>query len=450
MHLTLESYLRALREGSPAEVLYRRVHTHLLETCEVCAAEWQGGDGAPVVALPAARLRDPDPAEYDVPEAWLVTQHQVDRQKARRSRRREAARLARVDLTRLLRLPTERWRERVTGARTRYRSRALAELMIAECRQRVRSHPRQAVLLAELVSAVLAWTISRPELTWAPPLLLRAEAQRANALRVAGDLPAADGAFRALRADLARHPVEDPLLGAELDSLEASLRIGQRAFPEAEALLARAAAAYRRGADRDGEARTSIQLANLLQALGRPEEVLPHLDRAASLIDAEKEPFLYASTVTGRVNVLCDLDRAGEAARLLSLHAAAYADCGDAFIDHLYRFLRGRVALGAGGHAEAERHFQASRDAFLELGRDYDAILTSLYLADALLAAGKLAELRDLAAELVPLFRARGVARETLAALRLLAQAAAAETLTAAVLQDVRRRLEGAPAARPD
>jgi hypothetical protein len=46
-----------------------------------------------------------------------------------------------------------------------------------------------------------------------------------------------------------------------------------------------------------------------------------------------------------------------------------------------------------------------------------------------------------LAAELVPLFRSRGVEREALASLRLLAEAVRTDTLTAALLAQLRRRL---------
>ena len=98
------------------------------------------------------------------------------------------------------------------------------------------------------------------------------------------------------------------------------------------------------------------------------------------------------------------------------------------------------------GSKHAERGFTEARDRSLALDRDYDAILASLFLADALLAAGKTAELRRLAADLVPLFQARGVERETLASLRLLAQAVQAETLTAPLLAELRHSTQaGSP-----
>jgi len=142
-----------------------------------------------------------------------------------------------------------------------------------------------------------------------------------------------------------------------------------------------------------------------------------------------------------------DLDRAANAEPLLLSHRAVYVDQGDELTAANFTLLSGRVALGVGRLEEAESLLAEARDALLALDRDYDAILTSLYLADALLAAGKTADPQSLAADLVPLFHARDVARETLAALRLFAQAAEAEKLTSAVLAELRTRLHGAPRA---
>jgi GNAT superfamily N-acetyltransferase len=100
------------------------------------------------------------------------------------------------------------------------------------------------------------------------------------------------------------------------------------------------------------------------------------------------------------------------------------------------------VLLGQGRHDEAADAYHACRDGYLALDRTYDAALASLDLAQTYLEAGRTAELKELAADLVPQFRARGVGRETLAALMLLAKAVAAEKATAAVVAELRRRLE--------
>jgi hypothetical protein len=63
-------------------------------------------------------------------------------------------------------------------------------------------------------------------------------------------------------------------------------------------------------------------------------------------------------------------------------------------------------------------------------------------------AAGRNAELRELAAGLVPLFRSRGIEREALASLRFLAEAVKAERVTAAVVARVRKALSDGAAGR--
>jgi tetratricopeptide (TPR) repeat protein len=354
---------------------------------------------------------------------------------------RAVATEARRDLDRLLRLPQERWRERVARARTRMRSRTFAELLLDESRARVRNEPNTAAVLAELVPLAMTWAETRTDLPWVASLLARAIVHRANALRVAGDLLGADRLFRALPA----LPPSDHLAAGEIFSLEASLRIGQRRFADAGRCLDESIDAYEQANHSVGVARALIKRANLAQALCQPEEIVPLLDRAASMLGDVADPYLLATTVTGRVNALCDLDRADEAERLLAEHSALYVQEGEAFTIAAYAFLAGRVALGVGRLDDAEMHLADARDRLLGLERDYDAIIAALYLADVLLAAGKAAELKRLATKLVLLFRTRGVARETLAALRLLAEAAQAEGVTAAVLAEVRSKLRETP-----
>jgi tetratricopeptide (TPR) repeat protein len=270
---------------------------------------------------------------------------------------------------------------------------------------------------------------------------VRAVAHRANALRVAGDLPAADTVFATLQRNAGSVLDADPELSAEVDSLEASLRMDQRQFVQAKKLLASAASAYSVAWDHIGLARTLIKQANLESVLARPDQVLPLLDRAALLFDPSDDRFLHFCIVHGRINTLLDLERTTEAEAILTAQSHIYLEDGDDYTAIIHRFMRSRVDLGFGRLAEAEAGLASTRDLFLDLDRDYDAILTSLYLADALLAAGKTAELRDLAAELVPLFRSRGVEREALASLRLLAEAVRTDTLTASLLTQLRHRL---------
>jgi tetratricopeptide (TPR) repeat protein len=335
------------------------------------------------------------------------------------------------------------WPEIVANASTRFRSRAFLELLVETARSTVRNGPREAQALTALVPKVLNQAAADARQPWARILQAKAAAHRANALRVAGDLPAAERAFAELRRELELFPLA-AAVEAELASLEASLRIDQRRFAEADKLLAVACSSAGRR-----DSRLLIQRANLLSSMGRTEEALASYESAAAVLDPSTEARLRPIIVSGRVNSMCHLGRYEEARRLLAAEGDAFAVETDAHAAALHRLYSARIAQGLGELEAAVEGFASSRDQFLALDRDYDAVSTSLYLADTLLAAGKTAELRGLAADLVPLFRSRGVERETLASLRLLAEAAKAETLTAALLTELRRKLDGRTRAEP-
>ena len=437
MHLNVDHYLAALRGEVPLQAIAHHAASHLAEVCPVCASEAERSAFAPL--LPATvNEAGRDPAA----DPCYLTRRSVEEAKERLALLRAIATEARQDLRRLQRLPQNRWRVRVAASRTRMRSRTFGELLIAESRARVRTEPLAAAALAELVPLALRWAADRRErLPWVASLLDRAAAHRANALRVAGDLPAADRIFSEIAASVPERPAIGPAASAEIASLEASLRTDQRRFQEAADRLRVAVEDYRSAAQPSEAARALIKQANLMRTVGQPDEAVPTFERAAAELSSAVDPYLLATTVTGRVNALCDLDRSAEAEPLLQQYRDLYLDADDMHLAANFTLLAGRVALGLGRLEEAEDRLAEARDRLLALDRDYDAVLTSLYLADVLLAAGKTAELKRLAADLVPLFRARDVAREALAALRLFAEAARTEHVTAAVLSEARRRL---------
>jgi len=437
MHVRLSHYLLVLRGVLPGELLLQQAHRHLLDLCPACRKEWDGRppfESASEIDLAAntealVALRPP-------PERHFSLSH-YDETLRRQSRLRAIARRAREDLSRLRRKPLETWPSVVRNATKRYRSRAFLLLLVEESRVRVRNAPHEAAALVALVPIALDRSPERAALPWARVLRMRAAAHHANALRVAGDLPAADRELAALRRSMQSHPLHSRDTEAEVSSLEASLRIGQRRFGEANRLLAAAAEL----ASPQLASRIKVQHAFLLMSLGDAQRALEHYEQASAALEASAEPILHLAAVTGRVNCLCDLGRPREAGRLLAAEREALTAGGDGHLQALCRFYQARVDLGLRCLDRAVTGFTAARDQFLALDRDYDAVLTSLYLADTLLVADKITELRQLAADLVPLFRARGVERETLASLRLLAQAVQAETVTAALLSELRQNL---------
>lgn len=361
---------------------------------------------------------------------------------------REAGRLrkkARKELWEFLKTPVGERRRKIRRAYRRFRSRAFVELLLQRIRTMVRDAPSEAAELARLVPLALRWTTGKPASTWAVPLIRRADAWAANALRVAGDLTSADRAFLRLRRSMAQHPVGDPAALAEIASLEASLRMDQRRYPRAKELLTLAALACELTGDRLALARVQLQQANLLQLLDEPASVLELFCQAAETVKRIEAPYLYLCAVTGQVNALCDLERFSEARRLLDRHLDAYEDSDAASAGAVLRCLQGRVALGTGDFEMACHSFGAACEAMHTLGRTYDAAYAALYLAETLHAAGRTEELRSLAGQLVSQFSSRGVAPETYKAVQLFARAVAADRLTLPLLAELRTRIVRRP-----
>ncbi|HEY4574737.1 MAG TPA: hypothetical protein VIJ26_12250, partial [Thermoanaerobaculia bacterium] len=101
------------------------------------------------------------------------------------------------------------------------------------------------------------------------------------------------------------------------------------------------------------------------------------------------------------------------------------------------RWLEGRIARDLGRLDQAETALREARDGFIERGIGFDAARVSLDLATVYLRQGRTADLKRLAAEMVPVFESRDVHQEALAALLLFRQAADAEEVTLGLLERI-------------
>jgi len=440
-HLTLDVYLMLLEGRLPPRTLAAALHRHLLEICPHCDGEWQAAaplrDEARASGEIAAHSTPPDAA------AAIAFSSASRRLEERAERLRSTRRQAREDLRRMLATPPERREEKIVQARTRYRSRAFCELLIEHCRERVRSDAGEAATLLELVGLALLWTPGGLEAGWAHTLAARAEAHRANALRVAGDLPAAERLFAEVRRRLARLPLDEAKVYAEVASLEASLLWDQRRYAEAAELLDGAVLVYHDAGEREGLARVLIKRASILQGLDRGGDALADLARARSLLDPKEETFLYLFTVVGTVPLLLDEGRPEEADRLLTDAEDAFEAAREPWWALRLRYLEGRAALARGDLARAELRLGEARDGFRDQGLPQDTANASLDLALVHLHQGETAEVRRLCREIAPYFRAAGVERDALAALALFARATEADAAALARVAELRRHLSG-------
>lgn len=457
-HLDLD-LLQAVIDGQlPPKTLLRRLLDHLGELCpdcgEVIAALRQGVGssdrdlGEPVLAGFTESSDEAGHRSTSTGNLRLVSAVERAEKTAvewskqlRRERRR-----ARAELRELTALPASARAHRIQQARTRFRSRTLAELLIEESRRMIHEDPAESRSLAALVDVVLLWTPGAVESDWARDLSLRSRAWEANALRTMGDLRTADHAFGELRVRLAREIAGGEELHAEICSLEASLRIDQRRHSEARNLLDRAAFLYRQSGASEPLSRVLLKLAMVEYESGDPEAAVTLHGEALALLDPQQESSLFLSTVLNLGFYLLELDRFVDAEKLLSQHYNGMLEAGVWNWPHTMS-LRGRLAVARGDEHEAESLFLAARAELIRRGDPVRAAVASLDLALLYLAQGKTADLRRMARLMGAIFEAEDLHQEALATLVLFQQAVAAETVTLEAIRSWRRQLESGGAA---
>jgi hypothetical protein len=101
------------------------------------------------------------------------------------------------------------------------------------------------------------------------------------------------------------------------------------------------------------------------------------------------------------------------------------------------RWAEGNIDLGLGRLGPAEAAFQEVQKEFLERHMGYDAALVSLDLARLYAQEGCVADLKRLAAELMPIFESQDVHREAIVALLMFQRACEEERLTVELVREV-------------
>lgn len=269
----------------------------------------------------------------------------------------------------------------------------------------------------------------------------RALAYRGNAKRLTDDLAGAEEDMQAAGAVIRHGGVTDLAVCAEVHGLAASLRRAQRRFEEALSFIDSALTLFRVSGQRRSAIRTNIKASTIHQARGDLNQALETTLEARSELQAlgaaVTEDRLDLLLRHNEIDFLADLERFEEAVERLDQARPLYENFPEPWTQLRLLWVSGKIARGLGRAAEAERDLAAAREGFLAAGAGYDAALVSLELALLHLEEGRTAPVRALAAETVEAFRALGVRREALAAMRLFHLA----TLREEASQDLARRL---------
>jgi tetratricopeptide (TPR) repeat protein len=385
-----------------------------------------GADSSALSHAPSEHGAAPEPSYTGLVQRVLEqTRGEIAHRESRLDReRREAAEL---------------WRElaAVTPAE------ALFELLLQTARRTIFEDSRQAEEELRLAQAIAGRLDPQ---RYGPGSVAAAQARAlayvGNVLRIRSDFRGADRAFQEAESHLSRSWL-DPLDEALLLELKASLRRAQGRFEEALEMLDGAIALYQEVNEPHFQGRSLITKALVLQ-YAHSTEAAADCFRSGLFLIPPDEPRLVGVAHYGLIHCLNDSGRCAEAKALIEEARPVWQTMGRRLDLLRLRWLEGKVTLGLGRLDEAEQAFLEVRAEFEGEGIAYDAALVSLDLAALYARAGKTAETKRLAAEMLPIFRSRDVHREALAALIVFQRAAEMEQLTLSLVDEIAEFLRSA------
>ena len=428
IHLTRELLWAVARGELPAHLITQMGVQHLMSLCPTCRRE-----------LAAFQKEHSATAAADYDRVFRLLPALIDEQAPRLEReQRGAAR----DLEDLLALPREKRAGKIHLASRRFRSAALVRLLAAESRRQLHTDPGEALHLAELARTAVH---RNPRMPGSFDLLALTTAEIANACRVGGDRRQAAEHFSYARYVITHHGVTDTEILARLDSLEGSLCMDQRLFQQAEELLGRAAMLYRVAGDAIETARVLVTLGGLYFFQGDLTRAIEATRGALNGLNRIDGPRVYLCARYNLARYLTEGGQYMEASDMLAADKQLYEEFPEAWTQLRLLWLQGKIALGRGETEAAERAFVTARDGFLREGNGYDAAMVSIEdLALLYLREGRTADVKRLAEEIYPIFKAQDVHREAVAALMLFQEAARQEKLTVKLVREYAKYLREA------
>lgn len=243
----------------------------------------------------------------------------------------------------------------------------------------------------------------------------------ANVQRTIGsDLPGAEKTFA--RAWHLWRAGEDPtglLSEGYLLDMEASLRRDQRLFSRALKLHRDALALARP----EEVGVILLNQAATLKDSGDPQGALHKMERAAQVIDGERQPRLLFGLLFNQSSSLILLGRAAEAAPVVEEVRTLAARLNNEIDLVKTLWLEGNCAAGQGRKEEALAKFEQVRHEFAVRELPFDYALASLDVVLLYREEGRFPEIRELAGEILEIFIAQNVHREALGAVILLQEA---------------------------
>jgi tetratricopeptide (TPR) repeat protein len=197
------------------------------------------------------------------------------------------------------------------------------------------------------------------------------------------------------------------------------------------------------------EGRILLQREHVYERMGDIERALAVLAEAAPVIESCGDARLVFLQRFKTALNLVHHGRFAEAAALWPRVVELAEAQGNRLEQLRVRAMDARLRAGWGERLEAMAIFVEVQREYTRLRLPYDAAQVSLELAALWLAAGRTAEVRELALEMAWIFKAQKIAREALAALRLFCDAAERDAATLELALQVRAEVETARRSAP-
>lgn len=324
----------------------------------------------------------------------------------------------------------------------RFHTLGFLEQSLAEARDHWHSSPAEAVRWASL--AVTVSERAEPSLVkvYGPAVCADAKARAwaylGNGYRIGGKLTTAVQALaKGVRLLSDRGRASE--VRAEVLALQSSLRRDERRFQEATLAAFEAAALYEKLGRRETAVLTALVGALALAESGDVDQARRKLQRLLTRLPGRSRGGrTHFYLLQNLAHTLILADRPEEAAALLPEVRELSLQLVDEPLTHTRTgWLEGRVQAQLGQPRLAEATFRNVQRVFLAAGSPYDAALVSLDLAALLIEEGQSRQAAELARDLVPIFRSRGVHREAMAAGMLVARSLSEETATVDFVQRV-------------
>lgn len=214
-------------------------------------------------------------------------------------------------------------------------------------------------------------------------------------------------------------------------SLKASLRIEQRRLIEALELVEKAERIAGLSVN------LGLQKGRILEYLGAYNHAIEILRAVGAQLGSDSKARLIWLQRQNLAVCLCHAGLNEAAAELIPEIRRLAVERGDHYDGIRTHWLEGRVAMGLGKLGEAREILENVRQTWIDLGNSYEMALVSLELAAIYLEEGRAAEVKVLAPQIVPIFRAEDGYGEAAKAVELFCEAVRQEIATAELARQV-------------